>query len=180
MVVGLHRHNSCGCFNLPPLPRRWHDRQAASLAGCGGIKGRWTMCKNALSLTDHAAVGGSSSFVQAAPADAAVAAGESPFLRCITLLKDDVLTRYLLPKLVEQGSAAAVALTCSRLRRLCQHSTLHLNLAKELEGADSPWRRPVLAERLVEAFPNCTSLACALDSSGLEDVYLSIRIMLSG
>jgi hypothetical protein len=52
-------------------------------------------------------------FVQAAPADAADAAGESSFLRCVTLLNDDVLTAYLLPKLVEQGSAGAVAATCA-------------------------------------------------------------------
>lgn len=120
-----------------------------------------------------------SSCVQAAPADAAVAAGESPFLRCITLLNDDVLTSYLLPKLAEQGSAGAVALTCSQLRKLCQRSVHHLNLAKQW-GGDNPCRNPALAERLGTTFPNCNSLECAWDSSSLADVYLSIRMMLAG
>jgi hypothetical protein len=119
--------------------------------------------------------------VQAAPADAAIAAGcASPFLRCVTLLNDDVLTSYLLPKLVEQGSAGAVTLTCSQLRKLCQRSVQHLNLTKQLQGADNPCRTPVLADRLGSTFPNCSSLECAWDSSSLADVYRSIRMMLAG
>jgi hypothetical protein len=116
--------------------------------------------------------------VQAAPAEAADAAGvPPPFLQCITLLNDDVLTAYLLPKLVEQGTAGAVAATCSQLRKLCQRSAHHLNLAKQLQDVDNPCHSPQLANQLVEAFPNCTSLECAWDSNSLVDVYRSIRLL---
>jgi hypothetical protein len=57
-------------------------------------------------------------------------AGESALLRCLSQLNDDVLEAYLLPKLIEQESVGAAALTCSQLRRLCQHSIQHLNMFK--------------------------------------------------
>lgn len=115
-------------------------------------------------------------FVQAAPAEAAAAAGESPFLRCIALLNDDVLRAYLLPKLAEQGSAGAVAATCSQLRKLCQSSTRRLNLAKQLQD-DNPCHCPELASQLVAAFPNCSSLECKWGDSHLMEVYHSIRLL---
>jgi hypothetical protein len=84
----------------------------------------------------------------------------SLLLRCISKLNDEVLSTYLLPKLVEQGSAAAVALTCSQLRKLCQVSTQHLDLSQQLQQ-DDPCHNPKLAKQLVTAFPNCTSLKLA-------------------
>lgn len=70
--------------------------------------------------------------VQAATAAAPAKAREgSPLLSCLSQLNDDVFTSYLLPKLIEQGSAGAVALTCSQARRLCQDSIQHLDLTKK-------------------------------------------------
>jgi hypothetical protein len=43
----------------------------------------------------------------------------SPFLHCMDQLDMDTLAQVLLPKLMQQGSAHSVALTCSRLRDLC-------------------------------------------------------------
>jgi hypothetical protein len=105
---------------------------------------------------------------------------QSHLLRCLSQLNDDVLASYLLPKLVHQGSAAAVALSCSHMRRLCQHNTQHLDLTKQLEGGDSPCHSPERARQLVAAFPNCTSLDFAWASSSMADVYRSIGQLLAG
>jgi hypothetical protein len=109
-------------------------------------------------------------------------AGESALLRCLSQLNDDVLTAYLLPKVVEQESAGAVALTCSQLRRLCELSTHHLKLsrAKQLQDADNPCHSAKLARQLVAAFPNCTSLHFSWASNSLVNVYRSISQLLAG
>ena len=106
-------------------------------------------------------------------------AGESALLCCLSQLNDDVLTAYLLPMLVEQGSAGAVALTCSQLRRLCQLSTQHLDLSKQLQDADNPCHDAKLARQLVAAFPNCTSLAFAWATDSLLNVYRSVTPLLA-
>lgn len=96
------------------------------------------------------------------------------------MLNDDVLAACLLPKLVEQGIAGSVALTCSQLRKLCQHGTRHLNLTKQLQDCDNAFRSAKLARQLVAAFPNCTSLAFAWDISSLVNVHHSIGLLLDG
>jgi hypothetical protein len=121
--------------------------------------------------------------LQAVPA-AQGAAGDggqqSPLLRCLSQLNDDVLTAHLLPKLVEQGSAGAVVLTCSQLRRLLQLGVQHLDLTKQLQDADNPCHSPELARQFIAAFPNCTSLGFAWASSSMVNVYRSISPLLSG
>jgi hypothetical protein len=109
----------------------------------------------------------------------AAAGGQSPLLRCLPQLNDDVFASYLLPKLIEQGSVGAMALTCSQLRRLCQSSTQHLDLsAQPLQ--DSPCDNPALAQQLIAAFPHCTSLKVAWDSSSLDGVQCHISMLLEG
>jgi hypothetical protein len=101
-------------------------------------------------------------------------------LRCLSQLNDDVLTAHLLPKLVKQGLAGAVVLTCSQLRRLVQPSIQHLDLTKQLQDADNPCCSPKLAGQLVAAFHNCTSLELAWVGSRMLHVYRNISLLLSG
>ena len=105
---------------------------------------------------------------------------ESALLRCLSQLNNDVLEAYLLPRLVEQGSSAAVALSCSQLRRLCQLSTQHLHLSKQLQDADNPCHDAKLARQLMAAFPSCTSLDFSWASSSLANVSRSITPLLAG
>jgi hypothetical protein len=105
---------------------------------------------------------------------------QSPLLRCLSQLNDDVLTAHLLPKLVEQGSAGAVFCSCSQFRRLIQACIQHLDLTKQLKDADNPCHSPELARQLVAAFPNCTSLDFAWSSSSMANVYRSISPLLAG
>jgi hypothetical protein len=91
-----------------------------------------------------------------------------------------VLTAHLLPKLVEQGSAGAVVLTCSQLRKLLQRGVQHLDLSKQPPDAGTPCHSPEIARQLVAAFPNCTSLNFAWASSSMVNVYRSISPLLAG
>jgi hypothetical protein len=91
-----------------------------------------------------------------------------------------VLTAHLLPKLVEQGSAGAVVLTCSQLRRLLQPSIQHLDLTKQLQGAVSPCHSPQLARQWVAAFPNCTCLEFAWTHHSMSAINRSISPLLAG
>jgi hypothetical protein len=57
----------------------------------------------------------------------------SALLDCLSQLNEDVWAQVLLPKLREQGSAVAVALTCSRLRDLCYASHTCIELGELLD-----------------------------------------------
>lgn len=114
--------------------------------------------------------------MQALPA---AAGGQCFLLCCLSQLNDDVFSSYLLPKLIEQGSAGAVAFTCSQLRRLCQSSTQHLDLSAQ-PLHDSPCNNPALAKQLVAAFPQCSSLKVAWHSSSLDGVHEHISTLLRG
>jgi hypothetical protein len=122
-------------------------------------------------------------FVQARPILHAIwgAASYEPksLLQCISNLNVEVLTTYLLPKLVQQGSAAAVALTCTQLRSLCQFSIQHLDLSQQLQQ-DNPCHDPKLARQLVAAFPNCTSLYLTWGRSSVVGAYSGIHPLLAG
>jgi hypothetical protein len=118
--------------------------------------------------------------VQAVPSGGTAAnpAGQSPLMRCLAQLNDNVLTAYLLPKLVEQGCVGAVALTCSQLRRLCQLSTQHLDLSKQLQ--DNPCHDPEIAKQLVARFSKCTSLGFAWANGSIATAYSGISPLLAG
>jgi hypothetical protein len=120
------------------------------------------------------------SVLQAGPAAAEPAGQQSPLLRCLSQLNDDVLTAHLLPQLVEQGSAGAVFCTCSQLRRLIQPCIQHVDLTKQLQDADNPCHSQGLARQLVAAFPNCTSLDFAWASKNMAKVQRSISTLLEG
>jgi hypothetical protein len=131
----------------------------------------------------HIAVGDAAALllpVQAVLAGGTVVnpAGQSPLLRCLSLLNDEVLTAYLLPKLVEQGCVGAVALTCSQLRRLCQVGTQHLDLSQQLQ--DNPCHIPDIAKQLVARFPHCTSLDFAWVDCSAANAYSCISPLLAG
>jgi hypothetical protein len=79
---------------------------------------------------------------------------DSPLLRCLTQLNDEVWTEILLPKLLADGSAPAAALTCSRLRQLCQRSRQQLKLTS-LGSADKATVRR-WTEQLPQRFPACS------------------------
>jgi hypothetical protein len=74
----------------------------------------------------------------------------------------DTLVQVLLPKLLQQGSAHSVALTCSRLRDLCYSSVETLQL-KAVPGcipdaaAVKTW-----GQNLSAHFPSCQSITVAV------------------
>lgn len=90
-----------------------------------------------------------------------------PFLRCMDQLDMDTLSQVLLPKLMQQGSAHSVALTCSRLRDLCCSNVQALKL-KAVPGcmpdvaAVKAWGQSLSAH-----FTSCRSITvgvgCAAD-----------------
>jgi len=99
--------------------------------------------------------------------------GQSPFLHCLQQLNDDAWTQVLLPKLIEQGSAADVALTCSQLRDLCNHNVETIDLKALAEEEDvrdfDRWLQPLPAH-----YPNCKSAELSLkgDSSYVGMLYI--------
>jgi hypothetical protein len=54
---------------------------------------------------------------------------QATLLRCLSRLDVDTWAQVLLPKLIAQGSARAVALTCSQLRDLCFGAVQHIDLS---------------------------------------------------
>lgn len=86
---------------------------------------------------------------------------DSSLLRCLGQLNDDVWTEKLLPKLLANGSAPAAALTCSRLRQLCQRSRQQLKI-KTLDTADSTSAVSRWIQQLPQRFPACSSVLIRL------------------
>jgi hypothetical protein len=68
---------------------------------------------------------------------------------------------YLLPLLVADGSAAAVALTCSSLRRLVHAQQQRLDLSS-LSRHDDPGQAAGLAADAGKHFPACTAVKCGV------------------
>lgn len=96
---------------------------------------------------------------------------ESAFLHCLSQLNDDAWAEVLLPKLVEQGSTAALASTCSQLRQLCSTTVQHLDLRDMTTLLDRPDAFSYIidahctldtAKDLAGRFPNCKSAALDL------------------
>lgn len=83
---------------------------------------------------------------------------DSPLLQCLSQLNDDVWAHVLLPKLVKQRSAGAVALSCTHLCRLCQHSIHTLKLGTLPDSSLSPEQLEQQAAAIATHFPNCRTL----------------------
>jgi hypothetical protein len=88
----------------------------------------------------------------------------SALLHCLSQLNSDVWEQVVLPKLIEHGSAAAVALSCSQLRDLCYSSRQSLNLGRLLDRTD-PWCLRSLVQILSLHFPNCLEVSLELPSA---------------
>jgi hypothetical protein len=82
----------------------------------------------------------------------------SPLLQCLEKLDDDVWAQVFLPKLQQQGSAGAVALSCTQLRRLCQHSIDTLNLVDMPSSSTSTQQLACHAAAAATNFPNCMTV----------------------
>jgi hypothetical protein len=72
---------------------------------------------------------------------------KSALLRCLSQLNDDAWAQVLLPKLIAQGSAQAVAGTCSQLRDLCFGGVRSLDLSSLQDSSDTSnleaWLAPI-------------------------------------
>lgn len=71
------------------------------------------------------------------------------------------VAQCLLPLLLADGSAAAVALTCSSLRRLVHGSQQRLDLTS-LSRQDDPNQVAAWAVEAGQHFPACTTVKCAI------------------
>jgi hypothetical protein len=87
----------------------------------------------------------------------------SALLQCLSQLNADTWAQVLLLKLVEQGSAADVALTCSQLRDLCYSSRQSINLGALLDSSEPSKLKSVISG-LPLHFPNCSAVSFQLDS----------------
>jgi hypothetical protein len=89
---------------------------------------------------------------------------QSALLRCLSRLDVDTWAHVLLPKLIGQGSAQDVALTCSQLRDLCFGAVQHIDLSSvqdDEHGALDDW---VLS--LSQHFKSITSVQLSLNDEG--------------
>jgi hypothetical protein len=99
----------------------------------------------------------------------------SHLLRCLAQLNDDVCELILLPKLLADSSARAAALTCSRLRQLCQHNRKQLNLTS-LHRADTATVRRWM-EQLPQRFPACSSVVIRLEEQSYPTAPIIVDVM---
>jgi hypothetical protein len=87
----------------------------------------------------------------------------SALLQCLSQLNADTWAQVLLPKLVEQGSAADVALTCSQLRDLCYSIRRSINLGALLDSSE-PSRLKSVVSGLPVRYPDCSAVSLQLKS----------------
>jgi hypothetical protein len=97
----------------------------------------------------------------------------SALLHCLSRLNSDVWVQVLLPKLVEQRSAEAVALTCSQLRDLCYSSIQSIDLRRLFQGVDHRHIESWM-QGLPLHFPNCTAVSLELRSEASYHTVLFI------
>lgn len=81
----------------------------------------------------------------------------SALLRCLAQLDVDTWASVLLPKLVDDGSAADFALTCTQLRELCHSSVKQLDL-QTLTSPDNPYLIELWTQDLGQRFPACSKV----------------------
>ena len=86
---------------------------------------------------------------------------QSELLRCLSQLNDDVWSEVLLPKLLEQGSAANMALSCMQLRDMCHRNRQRLNLGR-LHTSSDPQAVQDWTANLAEHFPACRHIQFVL------------------
>lgn len=100
----------------------------------------------------------------------------SAFLRCLAQLNVDTWAEVLLPKLRDQGSATAVALTCSTLRDLCYSSVHRLDLIDLVQQGSCDFSTIEECMRTVpHHFSNCKVVALTLD---IETMYHIVPYLL--
>ncbi len=82
---------------------------------------------------------------------------QSALLHCLSSLDVDAWAQVLLPKLVDQGPAGDVALTCSQLRDLCFGAVQDIDLSSLHNSSDTSavgdW-----AHSIPQHFKNVTSV----------------------
>lgn len=95
--------------------------------------------------------------------------GCSDLLRCLGQLNDYVWAEVLLPKLIADKTAGAVAVSCSSLRRLCHGSVRKLNLTALGNSSSTAITVQHHLAALHQHFPECSSVkvSLVLDSSYL-------------
>jgi hypothetical protein len=99
----------------------------------------------------------------------------SLLLQCLSSLGAETFAGVLLPKLVEDGSACDVALTCSQLRDLCHGSVQQLDLTEVLDQDSSVVEEWM--QSLPQHFSSCTSAQLWLHD---EDSYDRLMYLLTG
>jgi hypothetical protein len=117
------------------------------------------------------------SAVQATSLTGSPGTQSSALLDCLSQLNSDVWAQVLLPKLVEQGSAAAVSLTCSQLRDLCFNSIdrITMDLPDLVLGAQFSYLESWMQGAPLH-FPNCTAVSLKL---GTEESYHTMPYILT-
>lgn len=88
----------------------------------------------------------------------------APIQQFLSRLNSDTWSQVLLPKLIKQASAGAVALTCSQLRDVMYHGVQQVDLSSltgyTLNPAEAKW----LVRFVPQRFPGCTSVQLHVDS----------------
>jgi hypothetical protein len=102
------------------------------------------------------------------PAWSASSSSQSALLQCLSQLDCDTWAEALLPKLIDNGSAGNVALTCAQLRSLCHGSRQQLNL-RSLHSHADPSHVLDWTAGLADRFPNCSCVKLLVEHE--EDLH---------
>jgi hypothetical protein len=86
----------------------------------------------------------------------------SALLRCLERLNHDVWADVLLPKLIADQTAGAVAASCSALRRLCHGSVRKLNLTPLGSSSSAAITVQQHLAKLHQHFSDCSTVKMAM------------------
>jgi hypothetical protein len=103
----------------------------------------------------------------------------SALLHCLEQLNDEVWGTLLLPKLQADKSAGAVALTCSRFRKLCQSNQGKLDLISLCNSSSSTSHVKASTAPLPQHFPNCSHVRLRLESNSSYLIVPCISVALA-
>jgi hypothetical protein len=102
------------------------------------------------------------------PPWSASSSSQSALLQCLSQLNSDTWAEALLPKLVDNGSAGNVALTCAQLRTLCHGSRQQLNL-RSLHSHEDPCQVLDWTAGLADRFSYCSCVELSVSKD--EDLH---------